>query len=317
LRHVCLALLLLGALCGTSCRRDAVKGVYFDPAFAPLIPPDATMLAGVRLEKIRATPLYKKYQDLIPLRLLDQFKEETGLDPQRDIWEMVIARTPSDIMVFARGHFTVGELEPKLDPLGKNRVPYKGYTLVGNEQSAVTFLNPGVAAAGRLASLKAMIDRRNNPAAFPAALAARITTIPVDAQLWLVDSQGLPGIGLVAGRDDVSSILSNFQDYVSGLNMSAHIDEGIRYEALVDCKSDEGVKRLKDALRGVIGFARLSTKPDQQDMLRLYDAIEVTPDQKSVRVTASVSPELVPKLVGLAKEFRGTPDKGSPGAASQ
>ena len=155
MRRACVALLCVCVLSVSSCRRDAGKGVYFDPAFGPLIPPDATLLAGIRLEKIRATPLYKQYQDKLPLAMLDQFKEKTGLDPRRDIWEMVIAGTGSDFMVFVRGHFTVGELEPKLDPMGKNRVSYKGYTIIGDERQAITFLNPGVAAAGHLASLKA------------------------------------------------------------------------------------------------------------------------------------------------------------------
>ena len=150
-----------------------------------------------------------------------------------------------------------------------------------------------------------MIDRRDSAAALPPALASRISSIPVDAQLWLVDSGGLPRFDMLTQRDEIGSILSNFVDYVNGANMSIHLDEGARFDALIDCKSEEGVKRLKDALRGVIGFARLSARSDQQDLLRVYDAIEVTPEQKSVRVTASVSSDLVPKLVGMFKGLRG------------
>lgn len=305
MRGVGITLLFLWLLSVASCGRDGSKGVYFDAAFGPLIPPGSTMLAGVRLDKIRAAPLYKKYQDQLPLGMLDQFKEKTGLDPRRDVWEMVFAQTPDDFMAFARGHFAVGDLERKLDPSGKNRVSYKGHALIGEQRYAVTFLNTGMAAAGRLSSLKSMIDRRNDAASMPSALASRITAIPVDAQLWLVDSEGLPRFDLLTQRDDVGSIVSNFADYVSGASMSVHLDEGIRYEAVIDCKSDEGVKRLKDALRGVIGFARLSTKSDQQDLLRLYDAVTVTPEQRRVRVTAAVSAELVPKLVSLFEQLRG------------
>jgi hypothetical protein len=267
---------LFGAV---ACHRDGGKGAFLDPAIGPLIPPDTTMMAGLRLEKIRATPLYKSYRDKLPMKMLEQFKERTGLDPEHDIWELVIAGTPNDYLVFARGRFTVGELEPKLDPLGKNRVSYKGYNLIGEERNAVVFLNPGVVVAGRMASLKTMIDRRDRPAVIPPALASRISSIPADAQLWLVDSGGLPRLDLLTNRDDVGS--------------------------LIDCKSDEGVKRLKDALRGVIGFARLSTKGDQQDLLKLYDAIDVTAEQKAVRVTAAINPELVRTLLPLFNGLRG------------
>jgi hypothetical protein len=293
---------LFGAV---ACHRDGGKGAFLDPAIGPLIPPDTTMMAGLRLEKIRATPLYKSYRDKLPMKMLEQFKERTGLDPEHDIWELVIAGTPNDYLVFARGRFTVGELEPKLDPLGKNRVSYKGYNLIGEERNAVVFLNPGVVVAGRMASLKTMIDRRDRPAVIPPALASRISSIPADAQLWLVDSGGLPRLDLLTNRDDVGSIVSNFVDYVSGANISVHVDEGVRFDSLIDCKSDEGVKRLKDALRGVIGFARLSTKGDQQDLLKLYDAIDVTAEQKAVRVTAAINPELVRTLLPLFNGLRG------------
>jgi hypothetical protein len=114
---------------------------------------------------------------------------------------------------------------------------------------------------------------------------------------------------MLTSRDEVGSVLSNFVDYVSGANISIHIDDGVQVASVIDCRSDEGVKRVKDALRGVIGFARLSTRGDQQDMLKLYDAIEVTTDAKAVRVTAAISPDLVPKLVGMARALRG---QGSP-----
>jgi hypothetical protein len=288
-----------------SCHRESAGGVFIDPAFGPLIPPDAEMLAGVRLEKLRATPLYQKYQSRLNLSVLNDFKAKTGLDPQKDIWEMLVAATPRDALVMVRGRFTVGELEPKLDPLGNHRTAYKGYTLIGNDQYAVVFMNPGVAVAGPMASLRNLLDRRDHASTkLPDALAARIATLPNDAQLWLVDAGGLPSVGLLTQRDDVQSLLSNLVSYIRGVTMGIHVDDGIRYNGVLDCTSAEGVKRVRDALRGMIGLARLTTKSDQTDMLRLYDAIEITQSDQAVKIDVRVAPELVGRAVEMFSTMR-------------
>lgn len=291
-----IALINVGLL--ESCRRESTGGVFVDPSFGPLIPPDTQMLAGLRLEKLRATPLYQKYQSRLNLSILNDFKVRTGLDPQKDIWEMLVATTTRDVLVMVRGHFTVGELEPKLDPLGKHRTAYKGYTLIGDDRYAVVFMNPGVAVAGPMASLRDLLDRRDHPSTkLPEALAARIAKLPSDSQLWLVDSGGLPAVGLFTRRDDVQSLLSNLVDYINGATMGIHVDDGIRYDGVLNCTSAEGVKRVRDALRGMIGLARLTTKSDQTDMLRLYDSIEVTEADQAVKIDIRVAPELVGRAV--------------------
>jgi hypothetical protein len=299
------AFALVSVGCLESCRRESAGGVFIDPAFGPLIPPDTQMLAGLRLEKLRATPLYQKYESRLNLSTLNDFKARTGLDPQKDIWEMLVATTTHDVLVMVRGHFTVGELEPKLDPLGNHRTAYKGYTLIGDDRYAVVFMNPGVAVAGPMASLRGLLDRRDHPSTkLPEALAARIAKLPSDVQLWLVDSGGLPSVGLFTQRDDVQSLLSNLTDYINGATMGIHVDDGVRYGGTLDCTSAEGVKRVRDALRGMIGLARLTAKSDQTDMLRLFDSIEVTQADQAVKIDIRVAPELVGRAVDIFSGMR-------------
>ena len=40
------------------------------------------------------------------------------------------------------------------------------------------------------------------------------------------------------------------------------------FKANIECISEEGSRRVRDALKGGIGLARLNTKDDQQQMLR-------------------------------------------------
>ncbi len=300
-----LAIALICAVLLASCHRAPAGGVFIDPAFGPLIPPDTQMLAGLRLEKLRATPLYQKYASRLNLSALADFKARTGLDPQKDVWEMLLATTPNDALVMVRGRFTVGELEPKLDPLGNHRTSYKGYTLIGDDRYAVVFMNPGVAVAGPAASLRSLLDRRDHPSTkLPAALATRIASLPSDDQLWLVDDGGLPPVSLLTQREDVESLASNLMNYISGATMGIHVDDGIRYSGTLDCVSADGVKRVRDALKGMIGLARLTTKSGQTDMLRLYDAIEVTQADQAVKIEMRVPPDLVAGAVSAFSAIR-------------
>jgi hypothetical protein len=300
-----LAFVLIGAAALESCGRTPARGVFIDPAFGPLIPPDTRMLAGLRLEKLRATPLYQKYASRLNSNTLAEFKARTGLDPQKDIWEMLLAMTPNDALVMVRGRFTVGELEPKLDPLGNRRTSYKGYTLIGDDRYAVVFMNPGVAVAGTSASLRALLDQRDHPSTkLPAPLAARVASLESDDQLWLVDDGGLPPVSLLTQRDDVQSLASNLVNYISGATMGVHVDDGIRYSGTLDCASAAGVKRVHDALKGMIGLARLTTKSNQTDMLRLYDAVEVTQSGQAVKIEMRIAPELVDGAVSAFSEVR-------------
>jgi hypothetical protein len=291
----------LAALCLslTACVGGQQGGAFVDPAFVPLIPPDSQVLAGVRLEKLRSADLYKKYRTELPLPLLDQFKEKTGLDPEHDIRDVLVAGSQADMVVLFTGHFDVAAVEAKTKGLGTKLFAYKGYTLAGDDRYAVAFLNNGLAAAGSAANLRAAIDRRDRPAPIPAALAAGLAQAPRNAQLWVVGAGPLKNFGFLEQHDDIQSILENFVRYVNGAMLSLEVDSGLTFAGRVDCNSEAGVKRVNDALRGIIGLARLTTKTDEGDLLRLYDAIEVKSEGNAVKIDARISPDMVPKLEAL------------------
>ena len=98
---------LLGILGG--CARKPAMGIFVDPAFGPLIAPDTKLLAGVRLDKVRETPVYKKLDKQFDLdRRLDLFSRRTGLDPRKDLWQVLVASNGQNFLVMARGKFTTG-----------------------------------------------------------------------------------------------------------------------------------------------------------------------------------------------------------------
>jgi hypothetical protein len=297
-----LAAMLLLAI--GSCVRKPSVGVFVDPAFGPLVPPDTRYMAGIRLDKIRETPLYKQLNGRFDLdRRLDVFAERTGLNPRKDMWYILIASNGRDTLLLARGRFTVGEMEPKLGALGNTRTKYKDYTLIGNPETSVVFINPGVAAAGTRTVLENLIDHRGQWSELPEQLSAKLRTMSSGDQLWMVSDAPFPEAA-IAGSDTtgMKSMLSNLLGYVKETQAGIHIDHGADFKASIKCVSDEGAQRVRDAVKGTVGLARLNTRDDQMQMLKLYDTIQVNQTAANVDIQASVAPDLVDPLLKMVPQ---------------
>lgn len=106
-------------------------------------------------------------------------------------------------------------------------------------------------------------------------------------------------------RSDLESALSNFASFVTGTSFGLRFDAGSHLLARVICKSPEGAQRVNDAMRGLIGLARLSTKDNELDLLRLWDSVTITKDQQFVKVQADLPADLSDKLIDKLAAVRG------------
>lgn len=286
------------------CAKKTETGVFADPAFTRLVPPGTTLLAGFRLDKIKAAPLYRKYGSTLKLAPLTEFSLRTGLDPLKDLDSLLIAYNGNESIALVRGHFSEAELQPKLASLGAHGTPYKNHTLFGTDRDAVMFPRPGLAVAGSESSLQAFIDNRDHPdSGVPTDLETRLKSLPSDDQIYVVSSAGIP-LSAFPSRSDVQSALSNIVGFINGLTAGLAIDEGVHLSAEIDCVSDAGAKRVNDALRGAIGLARLTTKDNQLDLLRLWDSVHVDQQESTVRLHADISGDLFGKLLEVFPELR-------------
>jgi hypothetical protein len=77
------------------------------------------------------------------------------------------------------------------------------------------------------------------------------------------------------------------------------LSHGLNASAEVNCKTERDAKFVHDMLRGIIGFGRLNTPDKQPEMLKLYDAIEVTQQQTRAQVKADIPQELADKFLDL------------------
>ena len=272
---------LLAALCGCGPRRP--PSVKIDPALATLVPSDTVLLAGVRMEALRATPLYQSLGS--PAALLSG----TGLDLDK-VWEILAASNGRRTAILARGKFSDSGLEPRLDIPGATRSTYKGYALTATDSLAVAFMNPSTAVAGRPDAVRAILDDRGQSSGPPPGLEKQIELIGPENQIWAVGigsaelAQAAPHIGNLANLGTVLRVVETFR-------IAAQAGAGVRITATARCRNQEDAGSLSGALRFFAMLAGLKTS----------SGVHIESSGAEVRIDASIPPETIEKLAGQAQ----------------
>lgn len=301
--------LLIGLAALAACRPPKSATIVPDPALMPLVPADTKILAGIRVEEIKKTAVYRELLAAEKLPQLEEFARETGIDPRKNIWEIVLASNGESVLALIRGKFTEGGItdsgkEPELAKKGVQRFPYKGYTLLGDERVVVAFFNTSVAVAGPQAAVKRVIDARDGGEGRPpAALIERVKTIPSSNQIWVISEAGWQGVL----PEELSGPLGGLRKLpvdVRSLEARLSLSDGVRLEGDVFSSDAASAAKIHDAIRGVIGIGRLTTPDDKLDMLKFYDAIEVKREDERVRVIADLPLEVFEQLLNLFRTPR-------------
>ena len=73
-----------------------------------------------------------------------------------------------------------------------------------------------------------------------------------------------------------------------------------------DCRTEQDARTLGDAIRGLMSLGKLSVPQGSSELMRLYDSVQVDQQQKSVKLSANIAPDLIDKLLQLTDTVRGT-----------
>jgi hypothetical protein len=255
------------------------------------------LLVGTRLEALLKTEVYQKFFANRRFEALESFTARTGLDPRKDLWELLYASNGKEGVLMGRGKFASGEMEPRLEKEGARRFAYKGFTLVGNEQAAVLLWGPGLAMVGPTPSLYWLVDKRGQASGPPSPLAALMRGLPSGSQFWAVYA-GAPIKLPFDERSNLANINRMIQSIQSG-TFAADLSSGFDAVARGNCDTDENARQIHDAMKGLIGIGRLSTRDDQQDLLRVYDSIQVSQAGREVKVEMHVPREQVERFLSV------------------
>ena len=289
LRYIYIVLLGL-----TACNSAETGRTGIDSTLVALVPPDAAMLSGIRMEAVRETQLYRKMLAQRTLPQLDDFARQTGFDPRRDVRELLIASNPTGVLMAARGAFNLRAIE------GATKSSYKGYALYASDSRAVGLIDSSTAVAGPLPAVRAALDRyKAGDRARPEELLARARQIPSENQIWSVSNGFENLLTMTIPQQGNAANVGRILQSLENTTAAADFRTGVNGYINGSCRSELDAKNLGDAARGLVGLGRLSVPENQPELLKLWDGIKVDQQQRTVKITIAIPEDLVDKLIDL------------------
>jgi len=260
-------------------------------------------MAGVRIEALKRAPVYQKFLAHRSLPQIDDFAARTGVNPQKDLWELLYVSNGKSGAVLGHGMFS-DEGEPKLQQRGDNRFGYKGFNFVGNERTAILLISPTVLAMGDTDELRAMVDAHEKSAGPPPAMAALLARMSPAAQVWAAYAGGSVHLSFDTSGNlgNINKILGLIQtgtlylDFATGL---AGVAEGTS-------ATDENAEQLESGLKALIGLGRLSVSPKQPELRMVWDGLRPTRQNREVKLQVDEPEESVEGLLDLLLGKPGT-----------
>lgn len=284
-----------------SCARTSTKGVALDTSIEKLIPGDTVVLAGIQVTEVEASPVYKRLMGDRMFPELEKFAKQTGLDPRKDLKEVVFASNGTTGLMIARGNpADVPKLESLLEKEGAQRIQVGSHTLLSKGDTAVSFVGNTIAVAGKADYLKSILSGQQSDDVKKRNVLARTAALPQNKHIWVVAVGGFAPMPLPE-QGNLANLNRVFRSLDTTL-LTLDLRDGVSLSAQGFCTDDEGAKQLHATLRGLIGFGRLSTSGDNPEMLRFFDSIKVEQDKAEVRVSADVPMDMVDRFLKLTEK---------------
>jgi len=283
----------------SSCARKQADGPKMDPSIATLVPSDTVIMAGTRLEALLKTKVYQDNFADRKIPQIDDFAQRTGLDPRKDLWELLFASNGTHGVLLGRGKFGDEMMAPGLDrnysKNGAQRDGYKGFTIFENTQGGIVLFNGTTAALGDVPSLHRLIDERANSHGTPAPMAALLKEIPPDAQFWAAYAGGPVNLQLDGLLANVNKLLSTIQTGTIYFDLRT----GVSAVGSATCTNVESAQQVQAALRALVGLGRLSVPKNQPELAQVYDTIRVTQEGARVKLYIDVPEVMADKFLKL------------------
>jgi hypothetical protein len=280
-------------------------------------PADTLQVAFTNLAELRSTSAYPQIRRRFlnqQLRAFQDFLRPLGIDPDRDLDEVMVGwrgeiAGPSGYLGLAAGRFQPDLVEKYFDRTNLPIRQYAGANLYGFGSGSdpadlfFTFFNSSIAAFGRLADLKAMIDARQGSAN---ALNANADFVNWEGELedtapqWGIlngkSVSNLAGLWLAGGKKNVD--FSSLGRSVRALLYRVQWDTGFSAQLTLVCDTPESAA----------GFAQLLNllqKPPPQPaaaggtgMPSILQNIDAHRDGARLELDVSGPPEALGQILG-------------------
>jgi hypothetical protein len=308
----------------------AAKGGPLDLGF---VPRNASVIAFANVHEIMGSELRQKLHRALPMQENGQqeLQNQTGINIETDIDTIVACLSPDASgngkgagMVLARGRFDETKIEALMREHGAHVEDYNGSRLIVADPTgrttdvtvdgtpnthphadiSLSFMEPGLAAIGSTALIKAAVDLHkagNNPQAGVESVTGNDELMNLVKSL---DNSNAWAVGRFDALRSQARLPDNVLSQIPAITwfaVSGHINGGLRGTLRAETRDDESANNLRDIVRGFLALAKLSSnaKPELQAMLQ---SLELTGTGKTVALSFDVPAQVFDMIGAMAAQ---------------
>jgi hypothetical protein len=277
---------------------------------ALILPADAKFVMGFDVKRFAASPFYERFKAQRGMKpeALAELEAKTGLDPARDLDQIVIAGTGvrGAGVAVALGHFDLYKLGRAIEASGKAQgTSYEGVTVYNfSEESkqplSLALVDESTLVLGptdQVTQALASRTRGETPLKANTGLMARVEKIQPGSTFWMVGDQSLlaslptsiPAPGASAGGGSVAL------PSLVGLTVTGDLDPQVSVAVTGEAKDAAAAKNLADVVRGLVAMASLQAA-QKPELSQLASAVSVATEENRVLVSARIPYETLDAL---------------------
>ena len=280
-----------------------------DAALLDLLPPDAKIISGIQVDQSKASRFGQyvlSQMGHIDEPGLQKFISETGFDPRRDLSELLIATSGTDmqgVVVVGRGVFNPAKIINAATAAGGAVSTYNGVQLITHKDSknefAFGFFDAGTAVMGSATAVKAAVDRRGSGAKLDPTTQSRVRDLAAMHDAWFVSM--VPVSDFFAGKmtdPNMNQAMGGnlFQAVRSASGGVKFTTTGVTIAGEAAMRSDQDATALADVIRFIAGLVQNSQDPQAKQAATLLQGLQLTAQASTLKLSLTIPEELVEKL---------------------
>jgi hypothetical protein len=298
-----------------------------DSQLLSLAMPDAKLLAGVNVDQAKSSPfgLYVLTQMQSANSGMQALIALTGFDPTRDVHELLAAYngTPGaqthSGLALVRGNFDPATITTLATGKGATTEVHGGVTIIEDpkQTAGLAFLDPTLAIAGDLASVKAAIDRPGSGQSLPAAVIAQvnqwsnsedawvITTVP---PLSLAAAPAAPPAGATGAAGAAQGIFQQVQQAAGGVKFG----NSVVGTAAVQVDTAQNATQMANALQFLVNMAQMQSQNSPQ-AAALAQGLAIAAQGSTVKISLTMPQAQFQQFLQQQKRAVLNPGRVNPG----
>jgi len=283
----------------------AFSALAADTALLNMIMADARFVAGIDIDRAKASPLGKKFMEELDKKDSDIGKmvAATGFDPRRDLREVVMASNDLNSkkgpgLVLMRGAFDASKIKAVINVTGAGKIEnFNGvemFSAPNQDNMSAAIVDPSLVVFGSSDTVKAAVQRKGAAtAAMSAETFAQIRALSQSNDIWIVStmpiaemtkaipSSGAPSTGGMGGMMN-GDVFKGIQQAAFGVRFMA---EAIELTAETVSQNEKDATAMADVIRFVSTMVQMNRdKPEMKGIATALDRMKLTTDARTTRL---------------------------------